>query len=160
MKPIVLTVDDSSDDTLLLQRACQRAGVRFTLQTVDDGTKAIAYLSGLDDFSDRARHPIPDLVLLDLKMPVKTGFEVLEWLRRHPQFKNLPVAVFTASQHDADVREAYRKGANCFLTKPVEYDALIELAEALDKDLEGQESFPYLLRKLSAYKPQPAAERE
>ena len=155
MSRIVLTVDDSSDDTLLLQRACSRAGVRFTLQAVDDGTKAIAYLSGSEKFSDRSQHPIPDLILLDLKMPVKTGFEVLEWLRNHPEFKDLPVAVFTASQHEGDVREAYRRGATCFLTKPIEYDDLVQLAQALDKDLESQQSFPDLLRNLEAYKPEP-----
>jgi CheY-like chemotaxis protein len=155
MTRIVLTVDDSSDDTLLLQRACSRAGVKFILQTVDDGTKAIAYLSGSENFSDRERHPIPDLILLDLKMPVKTGFEVLEWLRNHPEFKSLPVAVLTASQHDGDVREAYRKGANCFLTKPIEYEDLVKLAEALDKDLAAEKSFPNLIRTLEAFKPEP-----
>jgi CheY-like chemotaxis protein len=157
MSLIVLTVDDSSDDTLLLQRACHRAGVKFSLQAVDDGTKAIAYLSGLEGFSDRTRHPIPDLILLDLKMPVKTGFEVLDWLRNHPEFESVPVAVLTASHHEADVRQAYRKGAKCFLTKPIEYDDLVKLAQALDKDLENEQSFPDLLRSLDAYKPEPPA---
>src|ERR1044072_863856 len=93
MSLTVLTVDDSNDDTLLLRRACRRAKVRFSLQCVDDGTKAIAYLSGLDTFSDRSVHPLPNLILLDLKMPIKTGFEVLDWLPNQPQFKSLPVAV-------------------------------------------------------------------
>ncbi len=160
MSLTVLTVDDSNDDTLLLRRACQRAKVKFSLKAVDDGTKAIAYLSGLDDFSDRARHPLPNLVLLDLKMPIKTGFEVLDWLRSQPQFKTLPVAVFTASQHDADVRNAYRKGANCFLIKPVEYEDLVVLAEALDKALERQQGFDEPFRGLKAYKPEPRADDE
>ena len=147
----VLSVDDNSDDTLLLKRACRRAGVRFSLETLDDGTKAIAYLSGLEDFSDRARHPLPDLLLLDLKMPLSTGFDVLEWLRSQSAFQGLPVAVLTSSQHEADVHEAYRKGANCFLTKPVEYDELVQLAKALDTAVHGGLLDP--LHELGAYKP-------
>lgn len=150
----VLSVDDSSDDTLLLQRACRRAGVRFALRTLDDGTKAIAYLSGTDNFSDRAAHPMPDLLLLDLKMPLKTGFEVLDWLRTQHDFKTLPVAVLTSSHHEADVRQAYDKGANYFLTKPVGYEELVKLAAALDTALER--GFLEPLRQLEAYKP-PAA---
>ena len=148
---IVLSVDDSSEDTLLLKRACRRAAVRFSLHAVDDGTKAIAYLSGSDDFSDRVRHPLPDLLLLDLKMPLKTGFEVLDWLRAQTQFETLPVAILTSSQHDADVREAYRKGADCFLTKPVGYEELIKVATAVDTAL--QCGFLDPLRQLGAYKP-------
>ena len=151
----VLTVDDSSDDTLLLQRACQRAGVRFDLRAVDDGSNAIAYLSGHDNYADRSQHPLPHLVLLDLKMPIKPGFEVLEWLRSHPEFKTLRVIVFTSSHHEADVREAYEKGANGFLTKPVEYEDLVRLAQAIDQDLENSKAFPARLRTLEAYRPEP-----
>src|SRR3954469_24629724 len=115
MTMTVLCVDDSTDDTLLLQHACRRAGVKFALQAVDDGEKAIEYLAGAENFSDRATYPVPRLVLLDLKMPSKTGFEVLEWLRLRPEYKSLQVAVFTSSQHESDIHEAYRKGANCFL---------------------------------------------
>ena len=155
MNRIVLSVDDSMDDTLLLQRACHRAGVRFKLQAVDDGTKAIAYLRGLDGYSDRTNHPFPNLVLLDLKMPLKTGFEVLDWLRAQPDLSNLPVAVFTASQHEADVREAYRKGANYFLTKPITYEELVEMAQTLDQALESQHSSSDGLRSLKSYRPSP-----
>ena len=84
-------------------------------------------------------------------MPLKTGFEVLDWLRGHPDFKALPVAVLTSSQHELDVREAYRKGANCFLTKPVGYEDLVKIATAVDTAL--QCGFLDPLRQLSAYKP-------
>src|ERR1041384_7585578 len=134
----ILCVDDSSDDTLLLRRACRRAGVKFVLQSVDDGDKAIAYFSGTDNYSDRTTYPVPTMLLLDLKMPTKSGFEVLDWLRNHPEYKSLPVAILTSSQHDWDVRQAYLKGANCFLTKPVEYEALIQLAKALEKSFEPE----------------------
>jgi CheY-like chemotaxis protein len=100
----VLCVDDSNDDTILLQHACRRAAVGFRLQTLDDGEKAIQYLSGQKTFSDRTQFPVPHLVLLDLKMPCKTGFEVLDWMRTNSACANVPVAVFTSSQHDADIR--------------------------------------------------------
>jgi CheY-like chemotaxis protein len=155
----VLCVDDSSDDTVLLRHACRRAGVKFALQAVDDGDKAIQYLSGGDIFSDRNAYPVPRLILLDLKMPSKTGFEVLVWLRKHPVHGNLPVAVFTSSQHESDIHEAYRKGANCFLTKPVEYEALVQLVKALDQSVTSAEGFPGPLLKLDAFKPQPGSAR-
>jgi len=149
----VLCVDDSSDDTLLLRRACRRADVKFVLQSVDDGDKAIAYLSRLEGFSDRTTYPIPTLILLDLKMPTRTGFEVLDWLRNHPEYKSLHVAILTSSHHDSDVREAYSKGANCFLTKPVQYEALIDLVKALNNSFDPEQTFPGPLRQLSVFKP-------
>ena len=153
----VLCVDDSNDDTLLLQHACRRAAVGFRLQTLDDGEKAIQYLSGEKTFSDRAQFPVPHLVLLDLKMPCKTGFEVLDWMRTNPACANVPVAVFTSSQHEADIREAYRKGANGFLTKPVEYEALIQLVKTLDELMQAKEQLPGALLRLDAFKPQPSS---
>src|ERR1044071_1673811 len=118
----VLCVDDSSDDTVLLRHACRRAGVKFALQAVDDGDKAIQYLTGDDVFSDRNAYPVPRLILLDLKMPSKTGFEVLSWLRKHPVHSKLRVAVFPSSQKESNIHEVYRKGAIFFLPKPVEYE--------------------------------------
>jgi CheY-like chemotaxis protein len=154
----VLCVDDSTDDTLLLQHACRRAGVKFALKAVDDGEKAIDYLTGVDGFSDRGTYPVPRLILLDLKMPTKTGFEVLDWLRLRPEYKSLPVAVFTSSQHQSDIHEAYRKGANCFLTKPVEYESLVQLVKAIDQSVHSSEGLPGELLKLDAFKPQPNGE--
>jgi len=151
----ILCVDDSSDDTLLLRRACRRAGVKFVLQSVDDGDKAIAYLSGMENYSDRTTYPIPTLVLLDLKMPTKTGFEVLEWLRKQPAYSSLPVAVFTSSHQESDIRDAYLKGADCFLTKPIDYRQLVELVKALEESFEAQQSFPDPLRQLPVFKPAP-----
>jgi CheY-like chemotaxis protein len=127
----VLHVEDDSNDVLLFQHACQRAGVTLELQAVDDGDQAIAYLSGANKFSDRAHYPLPHLVLLDLKMPRVNGFEVLAWMRRDEKFRRLPVVVLTSSNHEADVKRAYDSGANSYLVKPVSFDALIELIKAI-----------------------------
>ncbi|MGZ8920414.1 MAG: response regulator, partial [Limisphaerales bacterium] len=92
---------------------------------------AVAYLQGVETFSDRDRHPVPDLVLLDLKMPRKSGLEVLGWIREQANYKRLPVVVFTSSKHDQDINRAYELGANSYLVKPVGFDALLETVKQI-----------------------------
>ena len=127
----VLHVEDDPNDTLLFQHACQKAGVIFNLHAVSDGDQAIAYLRGTESYSDRAKHPLPKLILLDLKMPRLSGFDVLSWLRADDALKALPVVVLTSSNHDADVKRAYALGAKCYLVKPVGFEALVELVKTL-----------------------------
>src|SRR6185437_1710587 len=127
----VLHVEDDPNDTLLFQHACQKAGVVFNLQAVSDGDQAIAYLRGMDSCSDRAKHPMPKLILLDLKMPRISGFDVLSWLRSEGLLTAVPVVVLTSSNHDADVKRAYALGAKSYLVKPVGFEALVELVKTL-----------------------------
>jgi CheY-like chemotaxis protein len=127
----ILHVEDDPNDTLLFEHACRKAGVVFDLQAVSDGDQAIAYLRGSNGFSDRMKHPIPKLILLDLKMPRVSGFDVLAWLRSDELFKQLPVVVLTSSNHDADVKRAYDLGARSYLVKPVGFEALVELVKTL-----------------------------
>jgi CheY-like chemotaxis protein len=129
----VLSVEDNEDDQLLLQRAWRKAMLHVELQTVGDGVKAMAYLSGLDKYLDRELVPIPDIILLDLKMPRKNGFEVLEWMNRTAPQKRPPVAVFTSSQNSADIQRAYGLGARWYLMKPVDYSELIKLAQLIGR---------------------------
>ncbi len=131
MKRTILHVEDDSNDVLLFQHACEKAGLGCNLQAVTDGAEAIAYLSGADHFSDRHRHPLPELVLLDLKLPRVNGFEVLDWIRKGDRFHRLPVVVFSSSNHEADVNRAYDAGANSFLLKPVDFNALVDVARAV-----------------------------
>jgi len=127
----VLHVEDDPNDTLLLQHACRKAGMVFDLQAVSDGDQAIAYLRGANDFSDRHKYPLPQLILLDLKMPRVSGFDVLAWLRSDDSLKELPVVVLTSSNHDADIKRAYDLGAKSYLVKPVGFEALVELVKTL-----------------------------
>lgn len=127
----ILHVEDDPNDTLLLEHACRKAGVIFDLQAVSDGDQAMAYLRGINAFSDRAKHPMPQLILLDLKMPRVSGFDVLAWLRSEDKLKELPVVVLTSSNHDADVKRAYELGARSYLVKPVGFEALVELVKTL-----------------------------
>ena len=128
----VLHVDDDPNDTALLEAASRKAGVLFDLQNVEDGEQAIAFLSGAGRFADRVRHPMPAIVLLDLKMPRSTGFEILQWIRHHPSLSQLPVIVLSGSELQDDIRDAYAAGANSYLVKPLGFDALVELARNIN----------------------------
>jgi CheY-like chemotaxis protein len=128
----ILLVEDDPNDALLLQRAFRKANLANPIQLVSDGDAAVSYLAGQAPYADRSRHPLPVLVLLDLKLPRRSGHEVLEWLRAQPGLRRLPVVVITSSKESVDVRRAYDLGANSYLVKPVGFDALIEMVKALN----------------------------
>jgi CheY-like chemotaxis protein len=117
LSPAILVAEDDPNDIALLQRAFAVAANPICF--VQDGDEAIAYLEGQGIFADRATYPMPWLLLLDLKMPRKNGFEVLKWVRAQSQLKSLRVVVLTSSDHMRDVDLAYKLGANSFLVKPV-----------------------------------------
>ncbi len=129
---VILLAEDDPNDVLLIQRAFQRSLVANPLQVVRDGEEALAYLSGQGLFADRERHPLPVLMLMDLKMPRKSGLEVLEWVRRQPGLKRLPIVVLTSSNQNPDINRAYELGANSYLVKPAGFDSLLELVKNLD----------------------------
>src|SRR4051812_43318641 len=120
-------IDDDANDTALLQAAARAANLQFQLYNLEDGDQAIAYLSGSGVYSDRAMYPLPSLILLDLKMPRATGFEVLKWIRGHPELGQLPVVVLSGSELHEDVRRAYLGGANSYLVKPIGFEALVKM---------------------------------
>src|SRR5581483_1794343 len=103
------------------RRAFAKANVPNPLIIVGDGDAAIAYLAGVDGYADRTRFPLPALVLLDLKLPRRSGLEVLEWIRKQPGVRRIPVVVLTSSRQRPDVDCAYDLGANSYLVKPVEF---------------------------------------
>ena len=115
--PILLAEDDEND-VFLLRRAFRDAEIRNPLYVARDGQEVIDWLAGADGFSDRTKHPVPCLLILDLKMPRKSGMDVLEWRRRQPILNCLPVLVFSSSAHPYDIEKAYRLGANAFVVKP------------------------------------------
>jgi CheY-like chemotaxis protein len=127
--PVLLHVEDDPNDVLLLQRAFRKANLPINIQSVNDGDKAVAYLSGGEAFGDREKFPLPALVLLDLKMPRKSGLEVLAWIRSQEKVRRILVVIFTSSKHDEDINRAYDLGANSYLVKPVGFDMLVETAK-------------------------------
>jgi CheY-like chemotaxis protein len=114
----VLIADDSEDDRFLLKESIRRAGRLEIITEVCDGHEAIAYFQGHAKYSDRAKFPLPDLLLLDLQMPHKTGFEVLEWLGNQ-DIEHLTVVVLTDSMQPEHIKRALDLGADLFQVKPV-----------------------------------------
>lgn len=128
---VILLVEDREDDILLVRRAFRKAYIDNPLQVVRDGEEVVAYLSGQGKFSNREEFPLPDLMLLDLKMPRMDGFEVLKWLRQQEGFRSLRVVVLTCSQDIKDVNRAYALGANSFMVKPVEFEDVVSMGKFL-----------------------------
>ena len=130
--PKVLLVEDNVDDAELIERAFRRAGIMNPLRIVDDAETAMAYLVNAPPFEDHEQNPQPVVMLLDLKLPRKSGFDVLQWMRGQDATRRLPVVVLTSSNQQSDVRRAYDLGANSYLVKPVESDALVDMVRALN----------------------------
>jgi|CZKM01.1.fsa_nt_gi CheY-like chemotaxis protein len=117
----VLVVEDSADDVELLLIAARTAPDVVSFHMVKDGEQALAYLKGEGQFADRKAHPLPHLVLLDLSLPGMDGFEVLAWIRQHPEFSALKVFVWTDSGDPGALDRAIRTGANRFVPKSVSF---------------------------------------
>jgi len=128
----ILVAEDTESDFYLLERTFKDVACAAELRRVCDGVEVIQYLAGEEGFSNRDAHPFPHLLLLDLQMPRKDGFAVLEWVRRQDGLRRLPIVIFSSSGRTEDVRRAYDLGASSFLVKPMieEYALLVRsLAE-------------------------------
>lgn len=130
----VLLVDDEESTRLFVHFALKHFAPPVHLRYLHDGFQAMRYLEGYGLYSDRQSHPFPDLVLLDLKMPLIDGFEVLEWARSQPALKNLPIVVLTESSYEAHIKRALQLGATAFVTKSVD---LMEFKRSVRDVLEG-----------------------
>ena len=127
----ILHVEDDPNDALLFQHACRKAHLDIELQSVSDGDEAMTYLRASCDRPDGNAPSLPHLILLDLKMPRVSGFDLLTWLRREAAFRKVPVIVLTSSNHETDIKRAYDLGANSYLVKPVSFEALVEIARTI-----------------------------
>lgn len=138
-KPLlILHVEDDENDAILFRRACERAGLPAQIHRVEAADEARAYLLGEGNFVDRARHPLPHIIVLDLKMPRMDGFEFLKWLRQNKSFASLPVLVFTASISREDKSRAIAEGASSFFIKPASFEALVKMVAGFGIPNEGR----------------------
>jgi CheY-like chemotaxis protein len=128
----MLVAEDRDEDVEILRLACERAKVSLPLHFVRNGEEAIEYLKGEGRFADRSAHPFPKMLLLDLNMPLRNGFEVLEWLRLQPGLRRMLVIIFTSSELPEDINRAFELGANSYLVKPVDLHKLEETARYLE----------------------------
>ncbi|MEG4958830.1 MULTISPECIES: response regulator [unclassified Microcoleus] len=127
----ILLVEDNPVDILLMQRAFRNEIFTNTsLQIVRDGDAAVFYLNGDGEYSDRDRYPLPAVILLDLKLPRRSGHEVLVWLKQQPELKRLPVVMLTSSSQTLDVKLAYDLGVNSYLVKPIGFASLLEMMQS------------------------------
>ena len=127
----ILHVEDDEPYVYLLRLTFERAGITSPVHVVSDGQMAKDYLAGLGEFADRQKHPLPCLVLLDLKLPKVNGLEVLEWIRQQPGLKKLVVVVLSSSAQPEDVERAYELGANSYIEKPLELGRTQEIVQLL-----------------------------
>ena len=127
----ILAAEDEETDRFILNLGFERAKLPHALVTVRDGAECVDYLSGTGVFADRALHPLPVLLILDLKMPRMDGFEVLGWLARRPDFKNLPVVVLSSSSDDSDIQKARGLGARDYFVKPTALSDLVKILQSL-----------------------------
>ena len=139
--PVMLVEDDPTDF-----RFVQRAFEKFKevrLFRLTNGDEAVAYLAGEGPFENRSAHPLPVLMLLDLKLPRRSGFEVLQWLRSQPDsIRRLPVVVLSGSDEPKDINRAYDYGANSYLCKPTGYNQLEQVANEFETYWIKLNSFP------------------
>ena len=123
---MILIVEDDPDDRDLLARAFRKAGVEIPLRFAADGDEAVKFLGDADVL------PRPVVVLLDLKLPRRSGFEVLEWIKRHAVLRRVPVIILTSSRESIDLERAYDLGANSYLVKPARPEDLLRMVEQID----------------------------
>lgn len=118
MSGYLLLIEDSPDDVVFFRRAIVKAGLSMVLQVANDGQQAIDFLARALELPTRLDHALPQVIVLDLKLPLVSGFEVLRWVRARPELKGVVVLVLTSSDHPADIRESCALGANSYLSKP------------------------------------------
>lgn len=129
----ILMADDDEDDRLLTKDALQESRVRNTLYCVEDGVELLEYLKREGKYADPESSPRPGLILLDLNMPRKDGREALKEIKADAELKNIPVVILTTSGQEEDKVKGYNLGAASYITKPVNFEGLVELMKALGK---------------------------
>ena len=120
----VLIAEDDEDAIHLLEAALTDIACEHTVRIVRDGQQALDYLQAKGEYEDRQKFPFPDVLVIDLNMPIVGGLEVLWWLSKHPECSVLPTIVFTSSDEPSDIKRAYDLGASAYFVKPMGFDEL------------------------------------
>jgi CheY-like chemotaxis protein len=129
--PMILLVEDNADDEALTLRALKKGNVKHRVQVVRDGVEALDFLFCTNAYADRDPRDLPQLILLDIKLPKMNGMEVLRRLRADARTQLLPVVLLTSSNEEQDLVEGYRSGANSYIRKPVDFDQFVEAIRQL-----------------------------
>ena len=127
----ILRATSQPDEPCALKRACERAKVAFQCESVNSAGEAVRYLSGMGNYGNRARHPMPALVMVDLDW--NEGYKALSWIRGHGSLRYLPVVTISQSKSQMDMKRAYDLGASSYLLKPASFAGLVELVKLIDR---------------------------
>ena len=128
----VLLVEDDLNDIFLVKRAFKLAQIQNPLQIVTDGQEAINYLRGEGKYADREVWPLPKLIVMDIKMPRRSGFEVIEWVKGDGKpLRRIPIVIVSSSEDPVDINRAYELGANAYMVKPVDFRAVEHLFQSI-----------------------------
>ena len=146
-RAVILIADDSDDDIQIIRKAFEKAFVPNPFYAVKSGEEVLDYLQGRGRYAIRQEYPLPDLLLLDLKMPGMDGFEVLRWIRQQPSLSALRVVVLTSSDHIRDVNQAYQLGANSFMVKPTDFENYVAVSKSLQTYWLQQSQTPEISRE-------------
>jgi len=130
----ILVAEDNEDDVFFLRRAFQNADLPYEIIFVPNGREAIDYLHGTPPYDNRERFPVPKALILDLKMPIQGGFDVLEWTRSQPELRNLPVMIHSSSELDVDRKRAKELGANAYYVKSAETRQIVAMFRELIRE--------------------------
>jgi CheY-like chemotaxis protein len=129
--PMILLIEDETSDATLLLRGFEKAQVANPIVHLKDGDQALAYLAGVGQYSDRTKHPLPVLILLDLKLPGMNGLQLLQWLRTQKEIRRIPVVVLTMDDTPTSVNAAYDLGANSYLVKPGNPEEIAKMVQII-----------------------------
>jgi CheY-like chemotaxis protein len=139
----ILVADDDEEDRMLIQDAMEEGKLLNPLHFVVDGQEVMDYLLRKGKFSDAEKNPLPGLILLDLNMPKMDGRQVLKEIKSNPSLKTIPIIVLTTSKAEEDILRTYDLGVNSYITKPVTFDALVDIVKNLGKYWFEIVSIPY-----------------
>jgi CheY-like chemotaxis protein len=132
-RAVILLAEDEEDYVLLIEKAFREAKINNPFFVVSTGLELMAYMKGEGKYANRDEYPLPDLLMLDIKLPGFSGLECLGWIRSQPGLLGLRVLILTSSDHMRDVNDAYRLGANSFLLKPYDFSDLVHLAKMIQE---------------------------
>ena len=140
---IVLVADDDEDDCLMVEAAFHEIGIAHDLRFVDDGRELLDYLYNEGDFADHGKYPRPNLILLDLNMPLIDGREALAKIKSDPQLKDIPILIFTTSRAPRDIELSRQAGASSFLAKPDVFEDLTDMLSTFCTAIQHNPNIPF-----------------
>lgn len=130
---VILMADDDMDDTMLVKSAFREIGIKNDFRSVENGRELLDYLRRYGNYADTSLSPRPDIILLDLNMPLLSGGEALKEIKASDELRSIPVVVLTTSTEETDIAECYCLGASAYVVKPVEFDKLTDAAKSISK---------------------------